>query len=283
MRTLKRLAAFYLALFLAAFQFDAAALAQDQIGGGADDDVFFVDVERNQPPGSTPGDATPVRGDGDGEPRYDGYRSEPACGSRLGVRIPECEQQWFCPPGQMYWHILGRETATGRWVTIGGQCTPTGEEPTLPEATPAEITPAIVLRALRRLGLPEAHAQTQPEGTTLVNFDTIFFADAEIQTRDVTLLGRAVTIEAEPVEFTWHHGDGTSRTTTEPGAPYPARDITHRYASASDEPLAPRVDVTYRARFQVEGGPWRPISETVTIEGPTGSLEVTEATPVLTR
>src|SRR5690606_13657677 len=90
-------------------------------------------------------------------------------------------------------------------------------------------------------------------------------------------------IEATPVEFVWHHGDGTSRTTAEPGAPYPAHDITHRYASATDEPLAPRVDVTYRARFRVADGPWRPISETVTVTAPPGSLLVSEATPVLTR
>jgi len=166
----------------------------------------------------------------------------------------------------------------GVWVNLGQECR--GD---IPEATPAEITPGVVLRALRRLGLPEAEARTQPEGTTLVNFDTIFYADAEAQTRDVTLLGRPVTIEATPVEFVWHHGDGTSRTTAEPGAPYPARDITHRYASATDEPLAPRVDVTYRARFRVADGPWRPISETVTVTGPPGSLLVSEATPVLTR
>lgn len=142
----------------------------------------------------------------------------------------------------------------------------------------------MVLRALRRLGLPEVEARTQPEGTTLVNFDTIFYAEATTQTRTVTLLGQPVTIEAEPVEFTWHPGDGTTRTTTTPGAPYPATDVTHRYATATDDdPLRPHVDVTYRARYRLADGPWQPITETVTITGPPGTLRVAEATPALTR
>ncbi|MDP3967996.1 MAG: hypothetical protein Q8Q02_06915 [Nocardioides sp.] len=184
----------------------------------------------------------------------------------------------------MYWHLQGLEHGSNRWVTLGGRCSPSGEVPDSPAATPAEVTPAIVLRALRRMGLPEVQARTQPEGTTLVNFDTIFYADASTQTRNVTLLGRPVTIEATPSEFTWHHGDGTSRTTTTAGAPYPAKDVVHRYARATGagEQLRPRVDVTYTARFRVADGPWREIGETVTISGPPGALGVTEATPALT-
>jgi len=165
------------------------------------------------------------------------------------------------------------------WAPIGQACR--GE---LPEAEAPAVTPAMVLRALRRLGLPEVEARTQPEGTTLVNFVSIFYATATTETRTVTLLGQSVTIEAEPVEFPWHPGDGTTRTTTTPGAPYPATDVTHRYATATDDdPLRPHVDVTYRARYRLADGPWQPITETVTITGPPGTLRVAEATPALTR
>lgn len=182
-----------------------------------------------------------------------------------------------CAEGEQLFRQWGLNN--GVWVSLGQECR--GDAP---EAAPAEVTPAIVLRALRRMGLPEVQARTQPEGTTLVNFDTIFYAEAGTQTRDVTLLGRPVTIEATPAEFTWHHGDGTSRTTTTAGAPYPAKDVVHRYARATGpgEQFAPRVDVSYTARFRIADGPWREIGETVTISGPPGALDVTEATPALT-
>ena len=68
--------------------------------------------------------------------------------------------------------------------------------------------------------------------------------------------------------------------TSDPGAPYPAKDITYRYAEAG-RTVSPRVDVTYTARFRVNGGAWQDIDETVTITGPEGSLRVSEARAVL--
>ncbi len=45
--------------------------------------------------------------------------------------------------------------------------------------------------------------------------------------------------------------------------------------------VRPSVDVTYTARFRVNGGAWQDIAETVTIAGPGGSLRIAEATAVL--
>jgi hypothetical protein len=96
----------------------------------------------------------------------------------------------------------------------------------------------------------------------------------------VTLLGQRVDIIAEATEYTWQHGDGGRTTTESPGAPYPSKEIIHRYADAGTT-VRPRVDVTYSARFRVNGGVWQDIDETVTITGPEGSLRVSEATPTL--
>ena len=142
------------------------------------------------------------------------------------------------------------------------------------------MTPALVLTALRRLGLPSLEARTQPEDKTLVNFATIFYAEPESFARTLTLLGQQVEVEAEPVQFTWHHGDGTSQTTTSPGAPYPSKEITYSYTDAHTT-VAPSVDVTYAARFRVGGGGWQDIAETVTIAGPSSPLRISEATAVL--
>ena len=137
-----------------------------------------------------------------------------------------------------------------------------------------------MLNAIRRIGLPELTAQTQPADKTLVNFATIFFAEPETFTRTLTLLGQQVDVEATPSQFTWHYGDGTSQTTTSPGAPYPSKEITYSYTDAHTT-VTPSVDVTYTARFRVNGGGWQDINETVTIAGPAGNLRISEATAVL--
>ncbi|MEO5710278.1 MAG: hypothetical protein ABIQ59_10705 [Nocardioidaceae bacterium] len=137
-----------------------------------------------------------------------------------------------------------------------------------------------MLAELKRIGLPSLRAQTQPRDKTLVNFDTIFYADPASFTRTITLLGQSVDVEAQPGSFTWHYGDGSMTRTTTPGAPYPAKDVVHSYTDAHTT-VQTSVDVTYTARFRVRNGAWQDIPETVTIPGPGGALRISEATAVL--
>ena len=113
-----------------------------------------------------------------------------------------------------------------------------------------------------------------------MNFETIFYAEPETFARTLTLLGQRVEVEATPTTYTWHHGDGTSTQTSTPGARYPAKEVVHEYTDAQVT-VSPSVDVTYSARFRVNGGAWQEIPETVTISGPQGSLRIAEATAVL--
>ena len=114
----------------------------------------------------------------------------------------------------------------------------------------------------------------------MVAFDTIFYTTPHTVTRNVNLLGQSVLVEATPESFTWNYGDGDSSTTEDPGAPYPAKDVTHQYLLAHIT-VRPSVDVSYTGRFRVGNGPWQVIPGTVTIAGPTTPLRVSEATPVL--
>lgn len=145
---------------------------------------------------------------------------------------------------------------------------------------PPQVTPGMVLTAMRSMGLPALTTVVQPADKTLVNFDTIFYTDPAPVTRTVTLLGQPVTIAATPASFTWHFGDGASTSTSSPGAPYPAKDVTHRYTDAHVT-VRPSVDVTYTGEYQVGGGGWQTIPGTVTIAGPGTPLRISEATPVL--
>jgi hypothetical protein len=168
--------------------------------------------------------------------------------------------------------------------------TPAAAAPATAGAAPAlpQVTPGMVATALRRLRLPAALAQPQPDTKTLVNFDTVFHTDASPLERTVTLLGQLVVIQATPTSYTWHYGDGASATTTSPGTPYrPGDDVgagtdhnVHRYLTAHVT-THPSVDLTYAGRYRLPGGPWTTIPGTVTITGPTTPLRVSEATALL--
>lgn len=153
---------------------------------------------------------------------------------------------------------------------------PVADEPEAPQ-----VTPGRVLTAVREIGLPRLRLSVQPGGETLVNLDTILHTTEPDFARSISLLGSSVELEASPTTYTWHHGDGTSQRTTTPGAPYPSKDVVHRYVRPA-RGLALRVDATYQVRFRVDGGPWQTLAETITATGPSTTIDVREARPVLT-
>ncbi len=183
-----------------------------------------------------------------------------------------------CPPGQDQYRLWRVEPPPA--MPQGLVCSGNGPPPVAAAAAPPQVTDAMVLRAFRRIPLPSLRSHSQPAEKTLVNFDTIFFTEAAPLTRTVTLLGQRVRLEIRPSRFDWVLGDGTSMTTTTPGAPYPARDVVHRYADAH-RTVEHRVRVTWSARWSLDGGPSRPVDGTVTTTGPGTPLRVAEASPVL--
>ncbi|MFO6453881.1 MULTISPECIES: hypothetical protein [unclassified Aeromicrobium] len=149
------------------------------------------------------------------------------------------------------------------------------------EPTTEEITPTLVLAETRRVGLPRLHVAVQPAGSTLVNLETIFHTTAAPFERSVDILDSTVALRATPASYTWHHGDGTTQTTTSPGRPYPALDIVHRYREPGR--ASARVDVTYRVAYRIDDGAWQQLDTTITATGPATTLRIREARPVLTR
>ncbi|MFB6720310.1 PKD domain-containing protein [Kribbella sp. NPDC056345] len=126
---------------------------------------------------------------------------------------------------------------------------------------------------------PKLRVYVQPRERTLVNLETIVYTDDKgVTTVPVRVAGFAVVVTAVPVSYTWHFGDGASRTTESAGKPYPSQEITHRYMKRGDVRLS--VTVNYDARFEVEDlGPQ--FIGTVPITGPATPLQVREAVPVL--
>jgi hypothetical protein len=157
-----------------------------------------------------------------------------------------------------------------------------------PDAEPApaparrQVTEGDVRRAVSEIPMPALDVKVQPAGRTLVNVPTILFTDPDPVRETVTLLGREVDVEATPTRYTWHHGDGTTRTTTRPGRPYPAKDVTHTYRRTADD-LRVRVDTTYTVRYRIDGGDWTDLGTTLTANGTPTTVDVDEAAPVLVR
>ncbi|MGW6279707.1 PKD domain-containing protein [Kribbella sp. NPDC055071] len=93
-------------------------------------------------------------------------------------------------------------------------------------------------------------------------------------------MGFPVVVEATPISYTWRFGDGTpALTTSTPGQPYPAKDITHKYMRRGSVQLT--LTTNYAARFNVADTGWQYIDGTVPITGPATPLEVREAVPEL--
>jgi hypothetical protein len=159
---------------------------------------------------------------------------------------------------------------------LGFNC-PVDQPVLAPDPGPTE---ADILRAFREIPLPESVLVVQPPGgATLVNFETNFYTVAAPFERTVALLGHQVHFRIRAQAFSWHFGDRTGRTTSRPGAAYPTLDVTHRYLRKGT--VAPSVDTTWTADYQLDGGAWGPVNGTVTRTGAPQQLTIKSATPVL--
>lgn len=159
-------------------------------------------------------------------------------------------------------------------IAMGSECL------TPAQAQAPTITPGMVARAFQRIDLPHLASIAQPDKKTLINFDTIFHTPATPITRRITLLGQAIRLQIQPTEFTWSWGDGTTGTTTTPGAKYPSKAVVHRYQHAHVT-VQHSVSIRWTARWSLNGGPSQPVPGSVTTTGPATPIRIAEATPVL--
>lgn len=227
----------------------------------------------------SPGDETPVSDSFDSPPRD--YEWLLACSeNRPGRAMVDCAAAQTCTaPGESRWVLWARELPDGDWYEYAFECYKT--KPPIPDrpARPT-VTPDMVEEAVRRLGLPSLPLQVQPADATLVNFDTIFYTEPQPFDHTVTIVGFDVRVLAEPVSYGWAFGDGSAMTTGIPGAPYPAKDVVHRYDDAHVT-VEPSVDVTYEIRYAVDGGAFQQLDTTLTAQGPPTGLRIREATALL--
>jgi hypothetical protein len=161
----------------------------------------------------------------------------------------------------------------GTWVNEGPSCVDITD--LNPPPSPDEV-----FRYFQTLPLPQLTTRQQPPGEALVGLPVIFFTDSPTtQTFTVDIRGFAVAITAEATSFAWTTGDGTTITTTDPGAPYPDQTITHDYASGT---YTAGLTTTWGGTFSVDGGAEVDVPGTTTTEGTPTTFTVVQARSVLT-
>ncbi len=240
------------------------AFADGSPGTATADDAFIVEVEDYTEGASSNAPGSQVQ--------TIEYVWQPACPTdptaTSGYHLA-CTELFDCDRDGVPWELRASDEGTSWRVRI--ECRRTNSP---------SITPAAVATAFRRIPLPTLRSVSQPATKTLVNFDTIFYVEAETFDRTVRLLGQDVDLTITPSRFRWSFGDGTDRVTTTPGHAYPAKTVTHRYERAHVT-VEHQVEVTWTATWRVNGGPWRDVPGAVTIAGPTTPLRIAEAVPLL--
>jgi hypothetical protein len=85
--------------------------------------------------------------------------------------------------------------------------------------------------------LPTTGVAYQPNFQPLINVPVYFWCDMPpIFRSKVDLIGEVIDVTMRP-SFAWAFGDGSFKSTTDPGGPFPKGKITHTYSSPGTYPV----------------------------------------------
>jgi hypothetical protein len=140
-----------------------------------------------------------------------------------------------------------------RLVDRGGPRSRGGRGPSLEELIRTAADRAIALAISPEL-------KVAPDGVGLTGLPSYFWLAQRPQPISATAGAGGVTVTAEayPTQYVWTFGDGEDLVTTTSGRPW-TRDvpgnIEYTYETRGRYDLS--VEVIYRARWRVDGGPWQ--------------------------
>ncbi|MFD5822492.1 hypothetical protein [Nesterenkonia xinjiangensis] len=173
------------------------------------------------------------------------------------------------------------------------------EEPQEPEEQAAESEeaeaedappppPTITTSDFLDLPFEPAGVSFEPDlvGFGYLNRHVNIFAEVETQVISQEMLGYDVDIRALPSQFHWDYGDGTTRTTSDPGEPLPEFDsagfevnrtdtetiTSHAYSETGRFPVT--VDTVFLGEYRIDGGPWIAIPGSATLTSEPGEADI---------
>jgi hypothetical protein len=172
--------------------------------------------------------------------------------------------------------LLRSDDGAKTWIYDGADCTALTAAP--------RVTPLLVRQQIEKLVPRPGIGVAPPGGKTLVNLQTVLWANtpADRGLGTVTLLGTyRVALRVHVQRVAWAFGDGATETSDGPGLPYRkgehcttvtcAGHFGHVYASTGTMRITSRV--TWSGQYSVNGGPWQDVAGTV--DGPPASIQIT--------
>lgn len=196
-------------------------------------------------------------------------------------RDTQCEDAGDPGPMASIWRREVSDSGpTSGWQSVAFTC--------FPEDVPGgknnpQLTLAMIKEAWARTPFAKPQISLQPVGNkTLVTLPVYFKINWPAagyrpdQVGTVSMLGHSLRIKPTFKANSYAYGDGNSSgKTTSFGGVYPRGDIKHPYSKKGAYKV--HAATTYGGEFSLDGGPWMSISGTVSIAGPTQTLQVVTA------
>ena len=166
---------------------------------------------------------------------------------------------------------------------LQARCVPAVQRPAdAPESEDPRATQPITITDLATFAPAPATITGEPDNLGVAGLPTNFTTSAAAHTRSGELFGYPITVRFTPVSFTFHYGDGATKTTKTPGTSWDAlhlpqfspTDTSHVYRDRGTYTAS--ADTVYTAEIDLGTG-WFPITGTLTIPGPAQDIRIYEA------
>ncbi len=179
-------------------------------------------------------------------------------------RIPDCAEELLvyadlCGEGEVplapWWVSRARPDGTyGPWSQASQyQC---GTDLLLAQVEQAWATMPIA---------PNTYDVQPSAGFAIAELGVNLIVDTNPRTLDVTLMGTPVTIRAVATQYTWTNTDGTTWTSTSPGAPFDQGGTPFVFPRTPQHRTTFTLTTTWRGEFTTNnGGTWRDAPGTAT-------------------
>lgn len=147
--------------------------------------------------------------------------------------------------------------------------------PSDPRLSPTLAIQGFVTTEFKRLMILKGDVHAQPDGNTLVNYDTGFYSTTRnVVLPEFPLLGMTIRVTGHPQSYDWDFGDGTVLRDAGPGAK-DGLDVAHTYRRTGGVTVS--LTVTWTGTFTVDGGPPRDVFGTAQTTSLPSPLRVKQA------
>ena len=155
-------------------------------------------------------------------------------------------------------------------------------------AEPGEPGRAVTIEDVARFLPARGVLHGEPSGWAVVGVPANFWVEVEPMTVTGELLGDVAQVRFTPTLYTFDYGDGTTRTSAEPGSSWrdlgqdelSATPTGHVFRERGDRPV--KVTIAYTAEYRVDGGAWIGVAGAVSAAAPVVDTLVVAERTVLT-